>query len=59
MKVGDTFLHPYQITPSKCHVRGSVDGLLVCRWWRRSKQCWEYVVFDPAEVSDQHTLKED
>lgn len=50
MKVGDTFQHPTNSRRPKCHVRGIVDGLLVIRWWRASKQCWEYEVLDPEQV---------
>ncbi len=34
----------------KYHVRGFVDGHIVVRIWRRSKQAWYYEVWDPFEV---------
>jgi len=47
MKIGDTFPHPTIKGNPKCHVRGHVDGLLVVRWWRVTKQRWEYEVMYP------------
>ncbi|MES0824255.1 hypothetical protein [Ruegeria sp. SCP11] len=45
-EIGDTFLHPTHSRRQRCHVRGFVDGLLVARWWRLSRQYWQYEVFD-------------
>ncbi len=28
------------------HVRGVVDGAVVCRYWRRHKNRWQYEVLD-------------
>lgn len=28
------------------HVRGSVDGMIVVRWWGKHKQRWNYEVCD-------------
>jgi hypothetical protein len=53
LAVGDTFKHPTHSKGPKCHVRGLVDGLLVFRWWRASKQRWEYEVTYMDLVNDQ------
>ncbi len=49
LMIGDTFPHPTHSRHQRCHVRGFVDGLLVARWWRLSRQYWQYEVFDPDE----------
>jgi len=59
MKVGDTFAHPTIRGGPKCHVRGIVDGLLVVRWWRVSKQRWEYEVMWPDILDEILKISED
>ena len=47
MKVGDTFRNGKR----KCHIRGFVDGLVVFRWWKASKQYWDYGVIEAEFVT--------
>lgn len=33
------------------HVRGIVDDQVICRFWRQTKQRWEYTAYCPVQMS--------
>ena len=52
MDVGETFTHPFITKKKKCHIRAFVDDMTVFRWWKSSKQYWQYDVIETDYLSN-------